>query len=114
MQNIPGVETMHVERLNLLTLAPGGTFGRFIIWTEGAFKRLEEIYGNGKNVCPEKKDYYLPRPFMSNADVTRIINSDEVQSALRPMLESPKTYGKKRNPYKDKKLMEKLHPGITQ
>ena len=36
MRNIPGVETAHVDRLNLLTLAPGGQFGRFVIWTEGA------------------------------------------------------------------------------
>jgi large subunit ribosomal protein L4e len=35
-RNIPGVETCCVERLNLLQLAPGGTFGRFVIWTEGA------------------------------------------------------------------------------
>merc|ERR1719297_496293 len=32
MRNIPGVETACVDRLNLLQLAPGGNFGRFIIW----------------------------------------------------------------------------------
>ena len=40
MRNIPGVETAKVERLNLLTLAPGGQFGRFVIWAGGAFKKL--------------------------------------------------------------------------
>merc|ERR1712032_1318365 len=39
IRNIPGVETACVDRLNLLQLAPGGNFGRFIIWTEGAFKK---------------------------------------------------------------------------
>ena len=37
-----------------------------------------------------KKRYTLPRPMMENADVARIINSDEVQSVLRPKLEAPK------------------------
>merc|ERR1712187_428633 len=46
MRNIPGVETASVERLNLLKLAPGGTFGRFIIWTENAFKKLNDMYGS--------------------------------------------------------------------
>ena len=26
-------------------LAPGGHLGRFIIWTKGAFSRLDEIFG---------------------------------------------------------------------
>jgi len=41
LRNIPGVETASVDALNLLTVAPGGNFGRFIIWTEGAFKKLK-------------------------------------------------------------------------
>merc|ERR1712226_1730183 len=45
MRNIPGVETACVDRLNLLKLAPGGNFGRFIIWTEGAFEKLNAMYG---------------------------------------------------------------------
>merc|ERR1719428_2053263 len=89
MRNIPGVETSSVERLNLLTVAPGGQFGRLIIWTEGAFKKLSEIYGNLKSGAPLKKGYHLPRPMMANADVARIINSDEVQSVLRAKLETP-------------------------
>merc|ERR1719440_1495720 len=48
-RNIPGVETACVTRLNLLKLAPGGRFGRFVIWTEGAFKTLNQIYGTLKS-----------------------------------------------------------------
>jgi large subunit ribosomal protein L4e len=33
-RNIPGVEVMSVDRLNLLKLAPGGHLGRFIIWSQ--------------------------------------------------------------------------------
>jgi len=114
MRNIPGVETAHVDRLNLLTLAPGGQFGRFVIWTEGAFKRLSEIYGTLKSGAPLKKGYTLPRAMMANADVARIINSDEVQSVLRPKLEAPKAHTAKRNALKNQKVMEKLNPGATQ
>merc|ERR1719386_461030 len=48
LRNIPGVETASVDSLNLLQVAPGGNFGRFIIWTEGAFKKLNTIYGSMK------------------------------------------------------------------
>merc|ERR1719440_2764865 len=113
-RNIPGVETACVTRLNLLKLAPGGTFGRFIIWTEGAFKKLSEMYGTLKSGAPMKKGYTLPRAMMENADVARIINSDEVQSVLRPKLEAPKAHAPKKNALKNKALMEKLNPGSTQ
>merc|ERR1712194_765098 len=111
MRNIPGVETACVDRLNLLKLAPGGNFGRFIIWTEGAFEKLTEIYGDVGSVAPLKKGYNLPRAQMENADVSRIINSDEVQSVLKPKLEAPKKFGGKKNPLKNKMVMARLNPG---
>ena len=112
MRNIPGVETACVTRLNLLKLAPGGNFGRFIIWTEGAFKKLNEMYGTMKSGAPLKKGYSLPRAAMENADVARIINSDEVQSVLRPKLEAPKKFAVKKNPLKNPMVMARLNPGI--
>ena len=50
---------------------------------------------------------------MENADVARIINSDEVQSVLRPKLEAPKKYSVKKNPLKNIKEMEKLNANDT-
>merc|ERR1719336_356644 len=44
-RNIPGVDCIQVDNLNLLKLAPGGHVGRFCIWTEGAFKKLDGLYG---------------------------------------------------------------------
>jgi len=111
MRNIPGVETACVTRLNLLKLAPGGTFGRFIIWTEGAFKKLNEIYGTVKSGAPMKKGYHLPRAQMENADVSRIINSTEVQAVVRAKLEAPKTFCVKKNPLKNQMVMARLNPG---
>ncbi|CAK9004709.1 60S ribosomal protein L4-1 (L1) [Durusdinium trenchii] len=124
MRNIPGVECAHVDRLNLLRLAPGGSFGRFVIFTEGAFKKLSDIYGTLKkldSICqmdglsgaPKKKGYTLPRAAMVNADLSRIINSTEVQSVLRPKMERY-THGIKRNALKSKELMEELNPGSTE
>jgi len=112
MRNIPGVETASVDRLNLLQLAPGGHFGRFIIWTESAFKKLNAIYGTHKGGAPLKKGYHLPRAAMENADVARIINSSEVQSVLRPKLEAPKKFSFKKNPLKNKNVMARLNPGF--
>merc|ERR1712194_869437 len=110
MRNIPGVETACVDRLNLLKLAPGDQFGRFIIWTEGAFKALNELYGTLKSGAPLKRGYTLPRAPMENADIARIINSNEVQSVLRAKLEAPKGFESKRNPLKNKGVMKKLNP----
>lgn len=89
-RNIPGVELCHVDRLNLLKLAPGGTLGRMCIWSASAFKRLQELYGKqgGVGTAPLKKGYHLPRPMMTNADLARIINSEEIQSVVRPALKS--------------------------
>merc|ERR1740117_2854147 len=102
------------ERLNLLTLAPGGQFGRFVIWTEGAFKKLSEMYGTLKGNAPMKSGYRLPRAMMENADVARIINSDEVQSVLRPKLDAPKKHAMKKNALTNKAVMAKLNPGSAQ
>merc|ERR1712137_1245399 len=112
MRNIPGVETACVDRLNLLKLAPGGNFGRFIIWTEGAFEKLTAMYGEEGVVAPLKKGYHLPRASMENADLNRIINSDEVQSVLRPKLEAPKKFAVKKNPLKNPMVMARLNPGV--
>ena len=72
-RNLPGVKLCCVERLNLLQLAPGGHMGRFCIWSQSA---LDIIYGAA--------DKSIPEDLIANADLARIINSDEVQSALNP------------------------------
>jgi large subunit ribosomal protein L4e len=44
-RNLPGVELVNVRRLKFLQLAPGGHLGQFVIWTEGAFKLLDDVFG---------------------------------------------------------------------
>jgi large subunit ribosomal protein L4e len=56
-RNLPGVELVNVRRLNLLQLAPGGHLGRFIIWTESAFRLLDEVFGTFEKAAVYKKDY---------------------------------------------------------
>jgi large subunit ribosomal protein L4e len=56
-RNLPGVEVVNVRRLNLLQLAPGGHIGRFVIWTEGAFALLDEVFGTFDKAAVYKKDY---------------------------------------------------------
>merc|ERR1712088_989078 len=63
-RNIPGVETCSVDHLNLLKLAPGGHVGRFCIWTESAFKKLDTIYGTWRKPSETKKNWNLPMPKM--------------------------------------------------
>lgn len=83
-RNIPGIETINVEKLNLLRLAPGGHVGRFVIWTESAFRRLDELYGTWKSQSTVKRGYNLPQPKMANSDLSRILKSSEVQKVVRP------------------------------
>jgi large subunit ribosomal protein L4e len=111
-RNIPGVEIAHVDRLNLLQLAPGGHFGRFVIYTESAMKRLSKLYGSFKGGAPLKKGYTLPRSAMTNTDIARIINSNEIQSVLNPRKETPRprSCAQKKNPLRNKSVLGRLSP----
>jgi len=109
-RNIPGVELCNVKRLNLLTLAPGGHLGRFIIWTESAFKSLDRIFGTLTKNSEVKRGWRIPRPVMTNADLQRIINSDEVQSALIRKKSKPRFQPRKRNPLTNLGALIKLNP----
>lgn len=109
-RNIPGIEIANVERLNLLKLAPGGHLGRFIIWTKSAFEKLDSIYGSFDKPSEKKKGYVLPRSKMVNADLARIINSDEIQSVVRPIKKEVKRAPLKKNPLKNLNTMLRLNP----
>merc|ERR1712086_1234752 len=69
-RNISGVELCDVSALNLLQLAPGGHLGRFVVFTEGAFAKLDGLWGGANGaVSTEKKGYRLPRSMMTNSDL---------------------------------------------
>merc|ERR1712157_13028 len=97
-RNLPGVEYCCVTRLNLLQLAPGGHLGRFCIFSQSAAAKLDEIYESN------------PPCVMTNADLARLINSDEIQSKANPAKETPRVYLPKRNPLRSVEAMELLNP----
>ena len=101
-RNLPGVELCCVDRLNLLQLAPGGHMGRFCVWSQAALDALNEIYGSeGKSI---------PEDLLANADLARLINSDEIQSVLNPAKSANKIYLRKKNPLTSIKALAKLDP----
>jgi len=109
-RNIPGVEVINVDRLNLLKLAPGGHVGRFIIWTEGAFTRLNQVYGTYHSKSELKKDFNLPQPIMTSADIAQIMKSEDIKKALKPPRLHRIVSDVKLNPLKNKVKLYQLNP----
>ncbi|KAG2483858.1 hypothetical protein HYH03_017310 [Edaphochlamys debaryana] len=110
-RNLPGVEVTSVDRLNLLQLAPGGHLGRFCIWSKSAFEKLDKIFGTATTESEVKKGFKVPRSCMTNSDLTRLINSDEIQSVIRPAKSAgPKHAPLKKNPLRNLGAMLKLNP----
>jgi len=83
--------------------------GRFVIWTESAFKQLDSIFGSKKEPSKVKKNFRPPRAVLTNCDVARIINSHEVQSKLNDKKRIKRSY-KHKNPLTNFKRMARLNP----
>jgi large subunit ribosomal protein L4e len=124
-KNVPGVETCPVESLNLLQLAPGGHVGRFVIWTESAIAALDSVYekkSGFKWVPPTFSSLRivtcvltrssLPLAKISTSDVTRLINSDEIQSVVRApgAAVQKRPFTQKKNPLRNKAVLFRLNP----
>jgi len=109
-RNLPGVELSHVDSLNLLQLAPGGHLGRFIVWTRSAFLKLNDNWGSVNRESKQKSGYRLPRPVMANSDLNRIINSDEIQSKLRPAVKEVRRARLHKNPLTNLGVLVRLNP----
>ncbi|XP_039263627.2 large ribosomal subunit protein uL4-like isoform X2 [Styela clava] len=112
-RNIPGITLISVDRLDLLKIAPGGHVGRFLIWTESAFKRLDSFYGTWRKQSTEKKNYNLPMPKMTCTDLSKILQSDELRSALRAPKRGVVRRTQKKNPLKNFRCMMKLNPAAA-
>ena len=108
--NIPGVELCHVDRLSVLRLAPGGQVGRFIVWTQNAFQRLNELFGTLTEDSKLKSGYKLPRSVMALPDLKKILTAPEIQNAIRPRQRQVKRSGPKSNPLRNAKAMLELNP----
>uniref|UniRef100_A0A1L8EET2 Putative 60s ribosomal protein l4 n=1 Tax=Haematobia irritans TaxID=7368 RepID=A0A1L8EET2_HAEIR len=109
-RNIPGIETMSVDKMNLLKLAPGGHVGRFVIWTESAFARLNELFGTWKSGSTLKKGYNLPQPKMANTDLSRLLKSEEIRKVLRDPRKKIFRRVRRLNPLSNVRQLIKLNP----
>ena len=108
-RNIPGVDTCRVENLSVLKLAPGGHMGRFLIWTESAFKRLDSLFGTQTKMAAEKKGFRVPTAVMNVPDMKRVINAAEKAKILRAKMAAVKV-AKRANPLKNWAAMVRLNP----
>ncbi|KAL0230279.1 hypothetical protein PCE1_003840 [Barthelona sp. PCE] len=105
-----GVETCPVDALNLLQLAPGGHLGRLVVWTQGAFEALDEVFGTSTEFSTQKKGFKVPRNIITVTDIQRLIKAEEIQAVVRPN-KSLRTFRKiKRNPLKNREAKKKLNP----
>jgi len=109
-RNLPGVELISVDRLNLLKLAPGGHLGRFCVWSQSAFSKLDSIYGTSRKPSSEKVNYRLPRAKMTMPDVSRLINSDAIQSIVRPAKPKSRRAPIKKNPLRNINVLFRMNP----
>merc|ERR1712098_832070 len=109
-RNIPGVDTIQVDNLNLLKLAPGGHVGRFCIWTESAFKKLDGLYGTWRKPSSAKANWNLPQPKMANTDLSALPKSEAIRKVLRAPNKKVKRAVVKTNPLKNIRTMLQLNP----
>jgi len=109
-RNIPGVDAIQVDNLNLLKLAPGGHIGRFVIWTESAFKKLDGLYGTWRKPSATKKGWNLPQPKMANTDLSALLKSEAIRSVLRAPNRKVSRAVVRTNPLKNIRTMLQLNP----
>ena len=96
--------------MNLLKLAPRGHVGRFCIWTESAFKKLDNIYGTWRKGSTEKKTWNLPQPKMAVTDLSKLLKSEEIRKVLRAPNKKISRAVPKMNPLKNVRAMLQLNP----
>lgn len=83
------------------------------MWSSAAFAALDKIYGTTTTPSALKKDYLLPSNIVSNADVSRLINSSEVQAVVRPVkggAKTKRTSVQKKNALRNKQVLLRLNP----
>ena len=83
------------------------------MWSSAAFAALDKIYGSTTTPSALKKDFLLPSNIVANADVSRLINSSEVQAVVRPVKGSARTKRtnvQKKNALRNKQILLRLNP----
>nr|KAF6480887.1 hypothetical protein HJG59_010681 [Molossus molossus] len=109
-RNMPGITLLNISKLNILKLVPGGHKGRFCIWTERAFHKLDDLYGTWCKATSLKRNYNLPMHKMLNIDFSRVLKSPEIQRALRAPCKKIHHEVLKKDQLKNLRTMLKLIP----
>lgn len=113
-RNIPGVDLLNVNQLNILRLAPGGHVGRFMMFTEDAFRALDGIYGDFSAGSGSKKNWSIPSAVIQNSDLQAMMQSDAIQSVLAaPKVTNTIKRSCKKNPLTNIRAMLKLNPNAA-
>jgi len=113
-RNIPGVDLVPVDALNVLRLAPGGHVGRFVIFTQDAFEALDKIYGDFSAGSSAKKGWSIPSAVIQNSDLQAMLQSEEIQSVLNaPKKSDTRRRSTKKNPLTNIRAMLKLNPNAA-
>nr|6RM3_LC0 Chain LC0, uL4 [Vairimorpha necatrix] len=81
-RNIPGVDQLSINKLNIFELAPGGHAGRLVMWTESAFKKLEKLFGKFNEESRILKKFTLPKKMITTDSLEELFLSKEVQAVL--------------------------------
>ncbi|XP_047670075.1 60S ribosomal protein L4-like [Tachysurus fulvidraco] len=79
-------------------------------WTEAAFHKLDDLYGTWRKPATIKVNYSLPMHKMTNTDLKRLLQSEEIQRALRAPNKKIQRRVLKKNPLKNPRIMMKLNP----
>ena len=66
--------------------------------------------GTAEEESTQKRGYKLPRNIMANADLTRLVNSDELLTVVWPPKVSRTVVPLKKNPLKNLGALLKLNP----
>ena len=85
--------------------------GRLVVWSSDAFEQLDSLFGTAPGAPAKLKNgFTLPRASMTTPDVSRIVNSEEVQKVIRAKKEKSLKTLRKKNPLKNLGVMVKLNP----
>ncbi|MCJ1324755.1 hypothetical protein MMC10_001417 [Thelotrema lepadinum] len=86
--------------------------GRLVVWSSAAFAALDDVYGSTTTPSKLKKDYLLPSNLVATADISRLINSSEVQAVVRPKgpTRTQRRFVQKKNPLRNKQILLRLNP----
>ena len=86
-----------------------------MIWTQSAFESLNQHFGSFRQSAALKSGYKIQREVLSNSDVARLINSDEIQRVVRPARKNVRAHlTQRKNPLRNVAQYRRLNPFVAE